>query len=73
MKKFVLCLSIATAIIQILSSSNLRAQTLMPQLTDQDPPPDPIFLQQGPPVIPHTTKSDSRSGDRLRGMRPLLP
>jgi hypothetical protein len=44
MKKFVLCLSVvATMIIQILSSSNLRAQTFMPQLADQDPPPDPIF------------------------------
>jgi hypothetical protein len=56
MKKFVLCLAvISTAIIQILSSSNLRAQTLTPQLTDQDPPPDPILLYQGPYGIPPTS------------------
>jgi hypothetical protein len=53
MKKFVFCLAItATAIFPIFSCSNLRAQTLTPQLTDQDPPPDPIFLQQGLPAIP---------------------
>jgi len=44
MKKVVLRLSVvATVIIQILSSSNLRAQTFLPQLADQDPPRDPIF------------------------------
>jgi len=73
MKKFGLRLSVvATANVQILSC-NLRAQTLMQQITDQDPPADPIFLQQWPPVILHTTKSAWRSGDRLRSMWPLLP
>jgi hypothetical protein len=57
MKKSVLRLSVVTtASVQILSC-NLREQTLMPQLADQDPPPDSIFLQQGAPVIPHMTKS----------------
>jgi len=73
MKKFVLRLSVvATANFQILSC-NLRAQTLMPQITDHDPPADPIFLQQWPPVTLDTTKSAWRSGDRLRSMWPLLP
>lgn len=56
MKKFVLSLAFtATAAVQILSCSSLRAQMLTPQLTDEDPPPGPIFLQQGPPAIPPTS------------------
>jgi hypothetical protein len=53
MKNFAFYLDvIATAIISILSCSNLQAQT---DLTDQDPPPDPILLYQGPLAIPPTS------------------
>jgi len=65
MKKAVLRLSVvATASVPILSC-NLRAQTLLPQITDQDPSANPIFVQQWAPAIPHMTKSAWRGSDRL--------
>jgi hypothetical protein len=64
MKKVVLRLSVATGSVPILSC-NLRAQTLMPQISDQDAPADPIFVQQWPPAIPQMTTSAWRGGDRL--------
>jgi hypothetical protein len=54
---------IVAATIELLSCANVRAQDqLMPQLSDQDPPPDPIFLQQSV-IVPPPTSPDAQVAD----------
>jgi hypothetical protein len=53
MKKFIPCLAvIAVTSVHLLNCSNLRAQS---ELSDQDPPSDPIFLQDSAAVMPPTS------------------
>jgi hypothetical protein len=79
MKKFIPCLAVmAVASVQLLNCPNLRAQTLTPQLTDEDPPPDPILLYQGTLAIPPTSLCGRRAlaavqSETLHGRRTLRP
>jgi hypothetical protein len=41
-----------TTFVQLLTCSNLRGQS---EISDQDPPPDPLIIQDGPPVMPPTS------------------
>jgi len=55
MKNVVLRLSVVATASAAILIRNLRAQTLMRQITDQDPPPDLLFVQQWRSAIPLRT------------------